>query len=96
MGKSRLPLEQRIFIPRKHPSVIITGDLGAIPGPFCVNCGNEFGIHRDSDGACPVRRLHPSLPPGEREKCNCGTRVQSRHKPECNSRYYGFNGTVTR
>jgi hypothetical protein len=101
MGKSKLPLEQRIFIPRKSPTVIILGDGESVAGPFCVNCGNPATFHRDHDDACPVRRLHPLLPMGERERCNCPRNLaelspQGRHAPECNRRRHGYNGTAAR
>ena len=99
MAKSKLPLEQRIFIARKTPEVIILGDGQILTGPFCVNCGNQQSIHRQTDLACPVRRLHPLLPMGQRETCNCaspGSGRLRRHTLECNVTRYGFNGTVTR
>jgi hypothetical protein len=99
MAKSRLPLEERIFVPRPLPQVIVLGDGEAIMGPFCVNCGNQQTIHRGSDDACPVRRLHPLLPVGQREKCTCNpvlTTTGFRHHPDCDKLRYGFNGTVTR
>jgi hypothetical protein len=103
MAKSVLPLEERIFIALPAPEVIITGTGDAIGGPFCVNCGNNKAIHRASDGACPVRRLHPELPMGKRERCNCRLKLrdssaQTRlaHEPSCNRVRYGFNGTITR
>lgn len=95
MVKSKLPLEQRIFIPRRSPTVLILADMGAVPGPFCVNCGNPASIHREGDNACPVRRLHPAYPDGAREICNCGSASRSKHRPDCNVKRYGFNGTVT-
>jgi hypothetical protein len=98
MAKSKLPLEERIFIPRRFPEVIVLGDGEAIAGPFCVNCGNQQSIHRETDDACPVRRLHPLFPKGQREECNCtpvrniqGTWV---HHTECATIRYGWNGTV--
>jgi hypothetical protein len=99
VGRSRLPLEQRIFIPRKTPTMIILGDGEPVAGPFCVNCGNPSSFHRDHDDACPVRRLHPLLPMGERETCTCapthiGGRTQ--HHLDCNAILYGYNGTVVR
>lgn len=100
MAKSRLPLEERIFVPRKFPEVIILGDGEPIAGPFCVNCGNQQLVHRQTDDACPVRRLHPLLPKGAREECNCTQRRGLDggwvHDPDCNTIRYGFNGTVVR
>jgi hypothetical protein len=103
MGKSELPLPDRIFVPRKTPTVIILGDGEAIAGPFCFNCGNPASIHRPSDDACPVRRLHPMMPKGERERCNCvhqdkSAEFQKRapHSQMCALIKYGYNGTVTR
>jgi hypothetical protein len=98
MPKSRLPLEQRIFVPRRLPEVIVLGDGEAITGPFCANCGNPSSYHRDHDDACPVRRLHPLLPRGEREKCTCTgpARMIIGHHPDCDAVRYGFNGTVVR
>jgi hypothetical protein len=99
MGKSKLPLEQRIFVPRKSPTVVVLSDGDPIAGPFCVNCGNPSTFHRDHDDACPVRRLHPMLPEGAREQCNCKATVsggRALHHPDCNSVRYGYNGTVVR
>jgi hypothetical protein len=99
MGKSKLPLEQRIFVPRKSPTVVVLADGDPIAGPFCFNCGNPATFHRDHDDACPVRRLHPALPEGDRERCNCasaGLGSYRAHQPECNSVRYGYNGTVVR
>jgi hypothetical protein len=96
MAKSLLPLEERIFIARKSPLVIVLDDGQTLVGPFCVNCGNTKFIHRDTDDACPVRRLHPLLPPGQREECSCGSGSRIEHQPTCNRIRYGFNGTITR
>jgi hypothetical protein len=99
VGKSLLPLEERIFIARALPEVIVLGDGEAIAGPFCVNCGNPASVHRPTDAACPVRRLHPGFPAGQRETCSCkpthiGGRTQ--HHLDCNAIRYGYNGTVVR
>jgi hypothetical protein len=96
MAKSKLPLEERIFIPRKTPEVIILGDGEVLTGPFCVNCGNQLSIHRATDLACPVRRLHPLLPKGEREVCTCGSGRRTQHAVDCNLTLYSYNGTMTR
>lgn len=93
MARSELPLPDRIFVPRKAPLVIILGDGESIAGPFCVNCGNPASIHRPSDDACPVRRLHPLMPKGERERCTC---QRTPHLSTCAQIKYGYNGTVTR
>jgi hypothetical protein len=97
MAKSKLPLEQRIFVARRMPTVIIVGDGEPIAGPFCVNCGNPSSFHRDHDDACPVRRLHPLMPKGAREECNCTPRRNIHgtwvHDTECATIRYGFNGT---
>lgn len=98
MVRSRLPLEERIFVPRDLPAVIILSDGEAIPGPFCVNCGNPRFLHRDDDYACPARRLHPLMPRGARETCSCTqykSGLHSYHHPECNLLRYRYNGTVT-
>jgi hypothetical protein len=95
MVRSRLPYEQRIFVPRKSPLVVILDHGEVISGPFCLNCGNAYSIHRPEDEACPVRRLHPALPAGERETCNCGARNDRSHRQDCNRKRYGFNGTMT-
>jgi hypothetical protein len=99
VARSRLPLEERIFVPRSLPEVIVFGDGEAVAGPFCVNCGNPKSVHRDTDDACPVRRLHPLFPQGQRETCSCkpthiGGRLQ--HHLDCSAVLYGYNGTVVR
>jgi hypothetical protein len=103
MAKSELPLPDRIFVPRKAPSVLIFGDGEVIPGPFCFNCGNPASVHRQSDDACPVRRLHALMPKGERERCTCQHRDKSAefqkrapHSTTCALIKYGYNGTAVR
>lgn len=99
------------YVHRELPQVIVLGDGEPLVGPFCQWCGNQHQFHRASDLACPVRRLHPLLPQGDREVCECtpdhqqhmarirrpweGLQVRD-HQPACPIYKHGYTGSARR